>query len=325
MKTSIPFALLAASALQLQGCGPAAARQPAPPTDAELLHSAVQHLTDVIVYDIFSPPQASRAYAYASVAGYEALRPGYPGFRTLAGQLNGLTPVPAPQPGVQYSLPLAGVHAFMTVGRGLTFSRARMDSLRTAMDEQFRHRGIPGAVYDSSIAYGDRVAAHVLAWAAKDQFVQTRGYPKYTVTSEPGRWVPTPPAYMDAVEPNRGKLRPFVLDSGSQFRPEPPFAAAVVLTDEFGPNFAFVDSTEAAYGLPARSFRSFEQAAAEAAISRLYGGIHYRRSIEQGAIQGRKVGQLVVQRVHTREEAAPRVVARGPAPGATGAAGSATH
>jgi hypothetical protein len=77
-------------------------------------------------------------------------------------------------------------------------------------------------------------------------------------------------------------------------------AAAVVLTEQFGDRFAFTDSTELEYGLPVRSFSSFEQAAAEAAISRLYGGIHYRRAIEQGVKQGRKVGQLVLARVQTR-------------------------
>jgi len=77
-------------------------------------------------------------------------------------------------------------------------------------------------------------------------------------------------------------------------------AAAQVLTDQFGPSVAFVDSTEAEFGLPVRSFTSFEQAAAEAAISRLYGGIHYRRAIEQGVVQGRQVGEYVVARVHTR-------------------------
>jgi hypothetical protein len=86
-------------------------------------------------------------------------------------------------------------------------------------------------------------------------------------------------------------------------------AAAQVLTDQFGQNFAFVDSTEMEFGLGVRSFSSFEQAAAEAAISRLYGGIHYRRSIEQGVLQGRSVGQLVVRRVKTRMTTAPRVVA----------------
>jgi membrane-associated phospholipid phosphatase len=74
-------------------------------------------------------------------------------------------------------------------------------------------------------------------------------------------------------------------------------AAAQVLTDQFGDRSAFTDSTEIAYGLPVRSFTSFADAAAEAAISRLYGGIHFRRAIEQGIIQGRNVGALVVQRV----------------------------
>jgi hypothetical protein len=81
-------------------------------------------------------------------------------------------------------------------------------------------------------------------------------------------------------------------------------AAAVVLTDHFGAGFAFVDSSEVERGVPARSFASFEQAAAEAAISRLYGGIHYRMAIEEGVAQGRKVGEFVVERVKTRAKSA---------------------
>jgi hypothetical protein len=79
-------------------------------------------------------------------------------------------------------------------------------------------------------------------------------------------------------------------------------AAATVLTDEFGTPFALVDSTEAAYGLPVRSFTSFKQAAEEAAISRMYGGIHYRMAIETGIAQGRKVGDEVVRRVRVRAQ-----------------------
>lgn len=413
-------------------------------SDADRLHAAAHQLSSVIVYDIFSPPQASRVYAYASIAAYEAMRHGDTTYRTLAGQVRELTPVPAPPAGEVLSLPAAGVHAFMTVGQALTFSRARMDSLRAAMDAQYEAT-LPADVYRRSVAYGDTVAAHILAWAGGDRFKQSRGYPKFSVVHRPGRWIPTPPAYMDAVEPNWGMLRPFVLDTASQFRPEPPFpfdtaagspfmrevrevyevkktlteeqkeilafwdcnpyvmnvqghtmfatkkitpgghwigivgvasrkagadalrsadayartaialadgfisswdekyrsalvrpetvinqyvdeawtpmlqtppfpeytsghsvisnAAAVVLTDVFGDGFAFSDSTELEYGLPVRSFQSFGEAASEAAISRLYGGIHYRRAIEQGSIQGRKVGELVVARVKTRASA----------------------
>ena len=41
--------------------------------DPELFHQAMQNLTDVIVYDIFSPPVASRIYVYPSIAAYENL------------------------------------------------------------------------------------------------------------------------------------------------------------------------------------------------------------------------------------------------------------
>ena len=419
--------------------------------EAAWLHSAVDELSEVIVYDIFSPPQASRVYAYASIAAYEAVRHGSPGYQSLAGQANGLTPVPAPDSGVEYHLPLAGVHAFMVVGKALTFSQARMDSLRAAMHQRMRRTGIPDEVFARSIAYGDEVAGHILAWSREDRFAETRGFPKFTVTQEPSRWVPTPPAYMDAVEPSWGMLRPFILDSSSQFRPRPPLpfdttgsspffrqvlevyetgrnltdeqrliagfwdcnpyvmhvqghtmfatkkitpgghwmgiagiaarkagadltrsaetyartsmaladgfisswdekyrsavlrpetvinahldeswqpllqtppfpeytsghsvisaAAASVLTDQFGPDFSFADSTEIDYGLPVRAFPSFSDAAAEAAISRLYAGIHYRMAIEEGVEQGRRVGALVVQRARTRTESGAAVVA----------------
>ncbi len=413
------------------------------------LHDAAKQVNDVIVYDILSPPQASRVYAYASIAAYEVLRQADTAYHTLAGQVNELTPVPTRPAGAEISLSLAGVHAYMTVGRALTFSQARMDSLRVAMDMRMGS-GMPKPVFDRSVAYGDTVAKHILAWAGTDRFKQRSGLPKFSVTREVGRWVPTPPAYMDAVEPNWGTLRPFVMDTSTQFAPEPPLpfdtaktspfykemlevhglsrtmtdeqraiaafwdcnpfvmhvqghtmfatkkmspgghwmgivrlashkvnaditraaeayaitaigladgflsvwaekyqsnvirpetmintyldeswqpllqtppfpeytsghsgistAASVILTKVYGDNFAFADSTEVEYGLPVRSYTSFAQAADEAAISRLYGGIHYRRAIEQGQVQGRKVGALVLAKITTRP-AAPAVAA----------------
>src|SRR5258706_3983517 len=57
-------------------------------------------------------------------------------------------------------------------------------------------------------------------------------------------------------------------------------AASEVLTFFLGDEFAFIDSTETYIGLPARQFSSFRSAAAEARISRLYGGIHFMDAIE---------------------------------------------
>lgn len=75
-------------------------------------------------------------------------------------------------------------------------------------------------------------------------------------------------------------------------------AAEVVLTRMFG-SFSFLDSTGVDRGLAPRSFASFTHAAEEAAISRLYGGIHYPMAIENGIEQGRRIGRLVDKRLHT--------------------------
>ncbi len=72
-------------------------------------------------------------------------------------------------------------------------------------------------------------------------------------------------------------------------------AAAVVLTAMFGENFAFEDATHVDDGLPPRLFASFEAAADEAGISRLYGGIHFREAIERGLDQGRCIGAFAAQ------------------------------
>jgi membrane-associated phospholipid phosphatase len=72
-------------------------------------------------------------------------------------------------------------------------------------------------------------------------------------------------------------------------------SAAIVLTKLFGENFHFKDITEIPFGLPARQFGSFNQAANEAAISRLYGGIHFPQAIANGQIQGKKIGEHIVR------------------------------
>lgn len=67
---------------------------------------------------------------------------------------------------------------------------------------------------------------------------------------------------------------------------------SVVMTKEFGDNFAFEDKTGESDGLAPRHFASFNGAAQEAAMSRLYGGIHYRGAIENGLIYGKCIGEF---------------------------------
>jgi hypothetical protein len=69
-------------------------------------------------------------------------------------------------------------------------------------------------------------------------------------------------------------------------------AAFQVLADLFGDR-QFDDHTHDERGMAPRHFESFTQAAEEAALSRLYGGIHYRPAIEHGLTQGRCIGHAV--------------------------------
>ena len=78
-------------------------------------------------------------------------------------------------------------------------------------------------------------------------------------------------------------------------------AAAATLTGLFGDNFAFTDSTEMEFGIDPRSFNSFYQASEEVGMSRLYGGIHYRRGNEAGLKCGKEIGQFVVTDLKTRK------------------------
>lgn len=76
--------------------------------------------------------------------------------------------------------------------------------------------------------------------------------------------------------------------------------AAIMLTKLFGEIFSFSDSTENEFGLPARSFNFFYDAANEAAISRFYGGIHYLPAVKNGKVVGKELGEYVAQKLKTR-------------------------
>ena len=78
-------------------------------------------------------------------------------------------------------------------------------------------------------------------------------------------------------------------------------AAAEVMTHWFGDNLSFTDTSLLEFGIKNREIKTFRGAAAEAAMSRLYGGIHYRFDNENGAIAGKKLGELIVSRLKLKK------------------------
>ncbi len=398
-----------------------------------------RQLTEVIIADIFTPPVASRIYAYANIAAYEGIRFRDPKKPSLAGQLNGLDLLSLPKDNLSYDYSLTSIVAFATVAQSLVYDLERVEGMKQKLLKEVKQIGMDSEIFENSVELGETIGGEILVWANKDGYLRRTALPRYTVTNDPGRWRPTPPDYMEAIEPHWNTLRTFVLDSANQFdpglptefsiekgslfyneakevydaviqldaeqieiakfwdcnpnishtnghvmyfqqqispgghwihiaaqvldekksspmaaattmaqvslaiadafiscwdqkyksnlvRPEtyintymdaewkpilqtPAFpehtsghsvasnAAATVLTHIFGDSYAYVDSTEVPYGLPPRKFTSFMQASEEAAISRMYGGIHYRPAIELGIVQGKAVGNHIVQNI----------------------------
>ena len=405
--------------------------------DALILRRAEKALTDVIVHDIFSPPVASRIYAYANIAAYEVLAKSGDRCRSLVGVIKSMPEIQPPNQKVSY--PLAAVYAFLLTGKKLVFSeKALQDSITTIL-KLFPKRKLTAAVYDASLEYGKKISDSIMSWVSKDNYTETRKLRRYQFKKEDGKWIPTPPGYMAAIEPYWNKIRTLVIDSASHFKPvgteqfskeksslfyqqayevyeigknltveqreianfwdcnpfflntgghlnfatkkispgghwmsiagilcrqqdldivktsavytslsiamfdgfiscwdekyrsnlirpetyinayideswrpllqTPPFpeypsghsvvstACAVVLTRFFGENVSFTDNSEVEFGLPERRFPSIAAASNEAAISRLYGGIHYRPAIVNGQTEGEQIGKLVVTKV----------------------------
>ncbi|KPM48514.1 vanadium-dependent haloperoxidase [Jiulongibacter sediminis] len=195
-------------------------------------HDAVDKITEVIIHDIFSPPVASRIYNYSTLAGYEAMVHSDERFQSLDGQFKDFNNVPQPEDGKEYCYPLAGIKALLTVARSQTFTVDKYDDFENGVYADFKEAGVPSDVFERSMEYGEAVANHVMEFAKGDNYAQTRGL-RYTVKSEPGYWVPTPPQYGDAMEPYWMTIRPMLLDSANQFPPPPPPAYSLDKSSPF--------------------------------------------------------------------------------------------
>ncbi|RYE37317.1 MAG: phosphatase PAP2 family protein [Sphingobacteriaceae bacterium] len=189
--------------------------------EAEILHQNEDQLTQLIIYDVFTPPVACRIYAYASLASYEAIRFQNPKYNSVTNQLNGFDQIKNPDKNKKYDFALAATKAFFTVVRKVTFS---VDSLKAYENNVYVNfkANLDDSTYARSVAFGEQVAKTILKRATADNYLQTRSKPRFLGSNDSGKWRPTPPDYLDGVEYCWGTMKTFVLNSSSQFEPPPP-------------------------------------------------------------------------------------------------------
>ncbi|QHT68360.1 vanadium-dependent haloperoxidase [Rhodocytophaga rosea] len=211
--------------------------------DPALLQNSVKKLTDVIVYDIFTPPVASRIYAYTSLAAYEAIRLNKPEqYPSLTANMNGFDPMPQPDKGKNYDFTLAGIKAFMTVGQKITFSVDTLKKFEAGLLEQYA-AVLDADTYKRSLELGEAIGKAVLARGTKDNYKETRGFARYTVVKGEDKWQPTAPDYADAIEPYWHTILPLALDSARQCIPPPPTTYSIDKKSDFYKEFMEVYET----------------------------------------------------------------------------------
>lgn len=199
---------------------------------AEDLHASFDKVTKVMVHDIFSPPVASRVYVYPHIAVYEVVALNNDRYLSLSGQLTDMPPIPGPNSEQKLDYRASALVAHLELSKRLVFSEDSIVSFRDSIYAVWKDKDELG--FEAAKRYGMKVADHIGRWMDGDNYRQTRTMPKYTVDSEnPSRWQPTPPAYMEGIEPHWDKIRPFVLDSAYQFKPEPPPSFSLETDSDF--------------------------------------------------------------------------------------------
>ena len=407
------------------------------------ISKVIRQVTEVMVHDVTSPPLAARFYAYTCLAGYEVISQNDSSLKSMYGVLNDYPKINRDISLSGYNISLSTVLAMYKTAEKLQPSGFLMKAAEEKFLDSCRKNGFDDDEIDVSVAYADTISKKILAYAKKDRYAQISNLPRYSVDNKHGSWQPTPPAYIQPIEPYFRTIRPFTLKSATQFdvaepvtfstnknskfyrllvaneakgadvltqhemdianfwdcnpfavqneghmliglkkispgahwmgitgiacekakktfsqtmeiftvesvglldaflscwqtkyktnriRPEtairailnekwrpflqtPPFPeytsghsvasaiSATILTYYFGDNFTFKDNVEAEFNIPPKTFKSFRQAADEAAISRFYGGIHYMDAIENGIKQGDNVGNWVLEKVEDK-------------------------
>ena len=190
----------------------------------------------------YTPPVASRALAYLGVAGFEATASGPGDLQSLAGQLQGLTPLPPREAGLAYDEAAVLEAALADVVRGLFANtgpsgQRSMKAVARSLDA-LTADGLDADTLDRSRAYGQAVARHILAWSGADggAVVENMGFPMtYTLIAEPGHWVPTNKVVQQQAPllPGWGNNRPFAMPDGATCGLPPPPAYSEDPASEF--------------------------------------------------------------------------------------------
>jgi hypothetical protein len=201
--------------------------------DPTVIGQITLQMTDVMVHDVTNPPLGARFYAYACLAGYEVVAQNDKAYPTMHGVLNDFPKIEKPKV-EDYSYQLASALAILETAKKMQPSGGMLlKKYQQGLIDSCKKAGFDEEVIAGSQEYALAVSKQILKYAKADRYNKISNFPRYEPHGGLGTWYPTPPGYFPPVEPYFKTVRPFTLDSASQFRPAPPVAFSEAKDSEF--------------------------------------------------------------------------------------------
>ncbi len=172
-----------------------------------------------------------RYFAYCGIALYEAVLPGMPAYKSLTGQLTDMPAMPTTQPGKAYHWPTCANAAlaymnkhFFTASNVSPAVLISLDSLETALNNQYQTEINNAEIFQRSKDFGRIVAEKIFTWSTTDG--SDHANDPYTPNGGIGSWKNTAPNPTGIAEPYWGNNRRFVqgVDAGTASPLPPPYS-----------------------------------------------------------------------------------------------------
>lgn len=186
---------------------------------ANSLHQLNMLLINTVMDDLFTPPIASRIYVYPNIAFYQCIIYQDSTYPSLVGKLTDLRSLPVPSKNTTINYSISAAISFSLVAQSLVGSEYKFEDWRNNYIDSLSTISNMN-ILKSSIDFGHMIADSIIAWAKKDNYIESKGMMRNVLSDTPGSWQPTPNDYASGLEPNWFTLRPMTLKLCSQFSPK---------------------------------------------------------------------------------------------------------
>lgn len=208
------------------------AAQKTKPQWKDSLNPAVFSLTMVMMHDVVNPPAASRFYAYCLLPAYEIISQNDPAVVPLNRFIKSYAR-PALSANAIYDYEIAALYSILEAGKQFLPSGYSLQDRQQKLITALKKSRVPSAVINASVNLAEKTVQHIIQYSKGDQYNLLSSRRRYSPDRTDSSWYPTPPGYMEAVEPHWKTIRTMIIDSSNQFVSSPPVPFSIDSSSNF--------------------------------------------------------------------------------------------